>query len=185
MKTLSNKTIDLGCKRPTSANVLIYQNNIHQKHFDEMISIYEKETQYEENFDYAPISARVENILAKVDVLEKEIEKEISDPEINLIVMPELSVMECHLERIKKWSKLKENTVIVAGSCYKKYGTKGKKYCSAANIIFRGNIHEVYKLTPAPDENTFDNIEIKGRKGICDFIRLMTSLRVNFVDLLK
>lgn len=67
---------------------------------------------------------------------------------VNLVVMPELSVPHEALTTLIEWSKDKQ-TVVVAGSHYKK---SDNKYIACCPVIIHGDVFPVEKLQPYPLE---------------------------------
>lgn len=145
-------TVDLHCESKDVANVLIWQNSIHPDHFEEMCKIH---TGQLKQFDESPYKLRVKHVLEKSKFLNDRTKKTI-----DLIVMPEFSVLRKHLGIIKKWSKDNKDTLIVAGSAYKKDPDDPKKKRSAATVMLGGECYETYKSTLSPKEEALvSNLE--------------------------
>lgn len=158
--TFSLHTVDLHCEPKDVANVLIWQNSIHPDHFEEMCKIHMEQLK---GFDDSPYKLRVRHVLAKAKFLHDATKKTI-----DLIIMPEFSVLRKHLGIIKKWSRNNKDTLIVAGSAYKKDPDDPEKKRSTATVMLGGKCYETYKSTLSPKEEALD-LNLESGNGIYEF----------------
>ncbi len=168
IKNKKTRILKLDQNIKTSVNVLIWQNNISSKHFNDMLFHH---TNTIEPWDNTPADCteityflpRVENLLLKA-------EKLISQKcNIDIIVMPELSVLPQSYNSIVDWSRKHKDILIIAGSSYKKHQ---EKYFHNAVVIHNGHLKYVNKNIPSIHETSERlNFELTQEESYVDFTK--------------